>query len=117
MFKKVEKQEFRKTIGQHDYDVWESEIGNIEFSVNDKILGLICYTDCGREYFISEYFSEELSLNKSIEKILIASIICSIIASIFENIFLDKISGISLVPLFIGLIILLYVYSKGKRNG
>ena len=117
MFKKVEKQEFRKTIKQYDYDVWKSKIGTIEFSVNDKILGLICYTDYGREYFISEYFTEELSLNKLIEKILIASIICSIVASIFENIFLDKISGISLVPLFIGLNILLYVYSKRKRNG
>lgn len=117
MLKKVEKQEFYKTIKPHDYDIWKSETGNIEISVNNKILGLIHCTNWGNEYFVSEYFEKKPALNKSIEKILIVSIICSIVASIFENIFFDKISGISLVPLFIGLNILLYVYSKEKRNG
>ena len=114
---KVEKQEFYKTIKPHNYDIWKSETGNIEISINGKVIGLIHCTNWGNEYFISEYFEKKPVLNKSIEKILIVSIICSIVASIFENIFLGKISGISLVPLFIGLNILLYVYSKEKRNG
>lgn len=114
MLRKVDKKEFHELIRPYDYDVWESELGNIEFSVNDKIIGMICYSEIGREFFVSDYTERELALNKSCEKILIISVLSSLAASIIENILLSRISGLSLVPLFIGLNIFLYMYSKRK---
>ena len=113
MIKKVNEQEFYKTIEQYDYDVQESNTGNTKFSVNKKLLGFISHTNWGNEYFIVEDAIAELTSVKFIKGVLTTSVICSIITGIFEYILISKVSPVSLVPLAVGLSIFLYKHLKG----